>query len=783
MDSLKTLEFNKILNKLSAFAVMETSKDEINEIHPETSVKKVRKMQDETAEALTICVKSGSPSFLCRSDIRGSLKRCDMGGVLTPAELLSAARVLSSARGFKKYLKEENVLVLREHIESLYDDKALENKIFSIIIDEETIADDASSELLDIRRKLKSQNNKVRDILEKIVSGSAHRKHLQESIITMRGDRYVIPVKAEHKGDIPGIVHDVSSSGATLFIEPSSVVEANNEIRRLSVLEKEEIEKTLASLSNEISEVSKLMEITYETLILLDIIFAKAKYALSCDAYKPVINDNGIIDLKRARHPLIDSEKVVATDIYLGKDFDTLVVTGPNTGGKTVTLKTIGLLTLMAQSGMHITAKEGSVLSVFENIFADIGDEQSIEQSLSTFSSHIKNIVEITQKADSKTLCLFDELGAGTDPVEGAALATSILEYVKTMGAKTCATTHYSELKMYALSADRVENASCEFNVETLAPIYRLLIGVPGKSNAFEISKRLGLSEFIINKAKEHIDAESVKLEDVLSELERNRIKAEEEREKAEAYKAEAEKLRAAAASKNRALNEKTDKIIEKAKEKAQKVISEAKDEADKLIGDMKRAQKIKDEKEAARLMEKARKTLSDKKKKSAKLAQSTPDFAPGKPPKTVKKGDTVKILSIGQTGTVITLPDSKGNLQVKAGIMKISSNLSDLRLVKEEKLKTKTAKSGGNIAKTMSVGTELDLRGENVEDAIYLIEKFLDDAILSSLSTVRIIHGKGTGVLRSGIHSYLKKQPRVKSFRLGTFGEGDSGVTVVELK
>ena len=783
LRSVKVLEFDKILNRLSEYAVMESTKEEILSIEPSSKLKYVKKMLDETGEALTICVKCGAPSIYVSSDVRPSLKRVMIGGVLTCQELINISKALNTSRGFKKYLDEEYTLVLKEHFECLYTDKSLETKINSCIIDAETVADDASSTLLDIRRKIKNANNKVKDTLQKIISSPTYQKALQENIITMRSDRYVIPVKAEHKGAISGIVHDVSSTGATVFIEPMSVVETNNEIRKLMVEEKEEIEKILSMLSNEVALGAKLIEMTYETIIMLDMIFAKAKFALKTNSFKPIINDKGIINLVKARHPFIDEKKVVATDIYLGKDFDTLVVTGPNTGGKTVTLKTIGLLTLMAQAGLFITANEGSEISVFEEVFADIGDEQSIEQSLSTFSSHMVNIVDILEKVNDSSLCLFDELGAGTDPTEGAALAISILEFVKSMGAKSCATTHYSEIKMYALSNERVENASCEFNVETLAPTYRLLIGVPGKSNAFAISKRLGLSDYIIEKAKEHIDTESVKLEDVLTELEKNRIRAEKDKDKAKSIKKEALSLKDEIVKKNKALAEKTDKIIERAKDEAEKILNEAKDKADKLISEMKKAQKLHDKAEANRAMENARRKFNEDKKKALEEDKTQKPQPNTKAPKTVKKGDSVKVLSLNQEGTVVSLPDSKGDLLVKVGIMKINTNLSDLRLVKEEKVKNTKSQISSSVAKTMNVGIELDVRGENVEDAIYLLEKFLDDAILSSLTTVRIIHGKGTGVLRNGIWAYLKKQPRVKSFRLGAFGEGDAGVTVIELK
>lgn len=783
--ALKTLEFDKILKRLSDFAVMESTKDEIMRIMPAKTLKSAQKMQDETKEASRILTKCGSLPITCASDVTASLKRADMGGTLTMSELLNIAKVLETARRIKMHTKDAECEILAEHIDALYEDKRLETDITGAVIDAETMADDASSTLLDIRRKIRAANNKVKDILQKIITSPSHQKHLQEQLITLRGDRYVIPLKSEYKGAIPGVVHDVSATGSTIFLEPMSVVETNNEIRRLLGEEKDEIEKILANLTNEVALVSKLIKMSYDTISCIDLIFAKGKYALATDAFAPNINDKGHINLRRARHPLIDPKKVVATDIYLGKNFDTLVITGPNTGGKTVTLKTIGLLTVMALSGLHITAEEGSEIAVFEDVFADIGDEQSIEQSLSTFSAHMVNIVDILSKISEKSLCLFDELGAGTDPTEGAALAISILEYVKNTGAKCAATTHYSELKVYALSNNRVENASCEFDVETLAPTYRLLIGIPGKSNAFAISKRLGLSQFIIDNAKKHIDTESVKFEDVISELEKNRILSEREKDKAQSIKQEAENIKKEMAKRNKILDEKTEKILEKARAEAKKIIEDAKRETEDALKQIKKAQKMKDLTEANREMERARQKINKKSRENAENKSEKPSVNT-KAPKSVKLGDSVEIVSMGQKGTVVTLPDRSGALTVKVGIMKLKSNLSDLRLIKEEKPKQKQKRAAGGMgdgAKYMNVSAELDLRGENIEDSIYILEKFLDDAVLSSLTQVRIIHGKGTGALRQGIHQYLRKQPRVESFALASYGEGDSGVTVVKLR
>lgn len=785
--AIHTLEFDKICQKVAECAVMDITAKRA--LAPEISgnIKKVNVMQAETAEALNLSTKKGNPPIRCTSDVRSSLKRAHMGGTLSPSEILSVGKVLETAELLQSYPDDIECEVLGEHFEALFTDKSLRRKIYECILDNETIADGASPELRDIRRMIASGTNRVREILHKITSSGTYQKYLQEQIITMRGDRYVVPVKSEYRNEIKGILHDTSASGATLFIEPMSVVEENNKLRELRSKEQDEIEKILMALTEEIASESKLIEMTYLTISELDYCFARAKYALKTDSFRPVLNDSGKIDIKRARHPLLDSSTVVPTDIRLGKDFDTLVVTGPNTGGKTVVLKTLGLFTLMAQAGLHIPANEGSDIAVFKNVFADIGDEQSIEQSLSTFSSHMVNIVEILKEADEYSLCLFDELGAGTDPIEGASLAVSILERVRLLGAKTAATTHYSELKTYAMTTKRVENASCEFNVDTLKPTYRLLIGIPGKSNAFAISKRLGLDDDIIENAKKYIDAENIQFEDILSDLEKNRQKAEEERQKAHAYKKETEKLKSDTALKNKQLSEKTDKIIERARMEAQEILSKAKEEADALLKEMHSLRQEADKAKMIREMEEARQKLGEKmKKNSSKLSKSMFGVKESfNSPKTVKLGQDVELVAMHQTGTVITLPDDKGNFQVRVGIMKLNTNLKDVRVRQENKETQKQKKSSGtqSFSKTMSLSPELDVRGETVDSAVLLIDKFLDDAILSSLGQVRIIHGKGTGLLRQGIHSYLKRLSYVKSYRLGVFGEGDSGVTIVELK
>lgn len=781
----RTLEFDKILSMLSSYGVMDITKKRILETTVSAKIKKVNKMQDETADAVTLITKKGSPPIMCKEDVHSPLKRAVMGGVLSISEILAVGKVLETSEKLKRYPDEIEVSALGEHFEALWENRDLKKRIFQSIADEETLADDASPALSDIRRKIRLANNKVRDTLKNIISSPSYAKCLQEQIITMRDDRYVVPVKAEHRGDIKGIVHDTSSSGATLFVEPMSVVELNNEIRTLIDSERDEIVRILSEFSNLIANDKDFIEMTYSVIGKLDEIFARAHFALRYDCYRPILNDKGILNLGKARHLLIDSKKVVPVDIVLGKDFDTLVVTGPNTGGKTVVLKTAGLICLMAQAGLHIPAKEGSVVAVFDKIFADIGDEQSIEQSLSTFSSHMVNIVSILKEAGENSLCLFDELGAGTDPVEGASLAVSILERVRLLGAKTMATTHYSELKTYAIGTDRVENGSCEFNVDTLAPTYKLLIGVPGKSNAFAICKRLGIDEDIINNAKSYIAGENIKFEDIISELEKSRRDAIADKERAERYKSDAEKLKEDTKVQKKKLEEKTDKIIERARAEAREILEQAKRDSDEIISQLQKTRQLKDSKKAQQEIDKVRASLNKKMSdNSAKLSrmQFKPQDA-SKAPKTVKTGDDVEIVSLRQQGVVCSLPDDSGNLFVKVGIMKVKSNLKDLKLLNVKKTKTKKSPSSNVGGKTMNLSPEIDVRGETVDSAELIIDKFLDDALLSSISVVRIIHGKGTGMLRQGIHSFLKTKPYVKSYRLGVFGEGDSGVTVVELK
>lgn len=780
----KTLEFDRILELLSEHALMESTKKMIAMGQVSESVKKVNRLQDETADSIALLTKKGSAPIMCTEDVRPHIKRAMRGGVLSIEEILAVGKLLESSRRLKDYPEGEEVPSLAEHFDALWQDKELEKRIFVSIADNTTLSDAASPLLGDIRRKIRAANNKIRDILKGIISSPAYASCLQEQIITMRDNRYVVPVKAEHKGDIKGIVHDTSSTGATLFIEPLSVVEANNEIRMLTDAERDEVARILAELSEEIARRGQLMDMCYEVVGELDYIFARGHFSLRYDCYRPILNDRGAIRLFKARHILIDPKKVVPIDLELGEEFDTLVITGPNTGGKTVALKTLGLIVLMAQLGLHIPAREGSVVGVFENVFADIGDEQSIEQSLSTFSSHMVNICHILENANHSSLCLFDELGAGTDPVEGASLAMSILEEVRLLGAKTMATTHYSELKSYALTTDRVENGACEFDVETLRPTYRLLIGIPGKSNAFAISRRLGIGEHIIDRARTFIAGEQLKFEDVISQLEKTRKEAIEDKERAERYKAEAEQLRKDTKDRQMSLESKTEKILTRAHAQAEEILLSARRSADEANTYLAKARLMKDSRKAQAEVEKIRKELSGKIDKSSKSAASVKkQTKSSNPPKELKPGDDVELTAMNQQGVVVSAPDGEGNLFVKVGIMKLRTHISEVRLIKPPKAQNKAPRSGNVPTKTMSLSPEIDVRGETVDSAEVLIDKFLDDAVLSSVGVVRIIHGKGTGLLRKGIHTFLRTRPYVKSFRLGVFGEGDAGVTVVELK
>lgn len=792
--ALKVLEFNKILDRLASYTESETVKKRIIEIKPFTELEDAKNAQRETTEAMTTSLKLGAPPVnLSVENVLGAVKRTERGGTLHTKELLDISRLLYVARRMKAYLSEaaQECTKLHEIEENIITAKALEDKINSCIISENEIADDASPELNTIRRKMRSLNGRIKETLNSMLHSGHYKKFLQDPIVTMRSDRYVIPVKSEYKGEVPGIVHDTSASGATLFIEPMSVVNNNNEIRDLRNKEQIEIERILMELSTAVSENSHAVFVDFNNIANLDFMFCKGRLSLDMNANEPKLNDEGRIILKKARHPLIDKEKVVANDIYLGGDFDTLVVTGPNTGGKTVTLKTIGLFSIMAASGLHIPVQDNSEAAVFNNIFADIGDEQSIEQSLSTFSSHMVNIVNIINSIDYNSLALFDELGAGTDPTEGAALAISILEFLRARGVKTVATTHYSELKLFALSTEGVENASCEFDVSSLQPTYKLLIGVPGKSNAFAISRRLGLDERVIDRANDILSDEDVKFEDVITDLEQNRAKAREEADEVARMKRELTDLRRQLEKDRIKLKENKSRIMEEAHREAKILIMDAKEEANSIIRDLEkmRQQGIKSGGDLNKKTAKARESLKEKEDsidtKMARVAKPKKSYV--EPPKNLKPGAAVKILDMNQEATVLKEPDKDGNVRVQAGIIKLDVHITNLRCVEEKKSKElaeKYVKSTRAFeSKTKNVSTEVDVRGQTLEEAWVNAEKFLDDCYLAGISPVSIIHGKGTGVLRKGIQQYLKKHRYVKSYRNGKYGEGEDGVTIVELK
>ncbi len=782
----KTLEFNKILEQLSSYTQNESVKEKIAALQPSTETNAVVAMLKETTEAVGILTRRGAAPGFKITDVTKSISRVERGGVMTMREMCQLSAGLNTARRLKAYIEDDkiseetSVFAIAETITNL---KNVENEINDKIINEEEMSDSASPALFAIRKKIKAQSTRIRDMLNGMISGPL-AKYLQDPIITMRGDRYVIPVKAEHKGEIKGIVHDASASGSTVFIEPAGVVEMTNETAQLIAKEKEEIEKILAELSGFILEYNHEIFVNTKAVFVLDFIFCKAKLSLVQKGTEPKINKDGIIDIKRGRHPLLDKERVVPIDISLGKDYDTLVITGPNTGGKTVSLKTLGLFTLMAQSGLHIPAGENSEIAVFENVFADIGDEQSIEQSLSTFSSHIVNLVDILNQVTKDTLVLADELGAGTDPTEGAALAISIIEYMRSFGAKVAATTHYSELKMYALLTDGVENASCEFDVNTLSPTYRLMIGVPGKSNAFAISKRLGIKDVILENAKSRLDNDNIKLEDVISSLEESRKKAESDSKSAKNAFRDAKIYKENIRRELDDLEKKKAKIMQDARAEALAIIESAKSQSQEVL---KEVREIKASSSYNELVKKAQKAKDALKGESDKiLSGANNETVKRKPLKNVKLGETVHVVSLNADAQVLSEPDKKGNLTVQAGIMKIKTNLADLtrtESTKEEKKKSKAISAAFKIDKKTTAALETDVRGMTLDEAILVVDKFIDDAYLTGLSEVTVIHGKGTGVLRSGIAEFLRKHPTVKSYRAGRFGEGEMGVTVVTLK
>ncbi|MCT8977282.1 endonuclease MutS2 [Clostridium sp. CX1] len=782
--SLKILEFGKIKEGLKRYTVTKAGKDLIDELKPYDNIYEAREHLEETKEALRLLVTKGAPPFEGVYDVREGISRAEKGSSLMPAQLLRIAAMLRSARRFKEYVshkeEEEAFRVIEDICEGIVPLKKLEDEIFLAIESEEEISDRASSTLYNIRKSLKDKNSSVRDKVNSLIR--SYSAYLQDTLYTMRGDRYVLPVRAEHKGAVPGLVHDQSSSGATLYIEPMSLVNLNNEIKELMLKEKAEVERILAELSGKVYENRVVVRNNASIIWELDFIFAKAKYASDTNCTAPIINDEGIIDIIEAKHPLIDRKIAVPMSMYLGREFTSLVITGPNTGGKTVTLKTVGLLHIMALSGLMIPAREHSTVSFFKEVFADIGDEQSIEQSLSTFSSHMTNIVNIIEKADEKSLILFDELGAGTDPTEGAALAVSILEHLRKRGCRIVATTHYSELKAYALKTEEVENASVEFDVETLRPTYRLLIGVPGKSNAFEISRRLGLPDFIIGDAKESIASETLKFEDLIQSLQDKSIKAENYAREAEVLKLEAAKLKEKYEEKLYSLNNAREKAIIDAQRDAKRILKEAKEDADKIIKDMRELEKMGYGSDARQKLEEKRRNLKDKLENAEEKANKVKE-EDGEELKTVGEGQEVFLPSLNQKVIVLSKPDSKGEVQVQAGIMKINVKLKDLRATKgPSKEEKKIAKREAKL-NLRSVASSVDLRGMDSMEAAYTADKYLDDAYMAGLAEVSIIHGKGTGVLRNAINDMLKRHAHVKRYRLGEYGEGGSGVTMVELK
>ena len=785
---LRVLEYNKIIERLTDKATSEQGRKLTAALEPMTDLEAIKKAQTETADALGYLLRKGSTSFGGNKDLGMCIRSLEIGSTLSIAELLRIAAFLENVNRIKSYGRKEREDTpadsLDEYFESLEPLTPLSNEIRRCILSEEEIADDASPALKKIRRSMAIANDRIHSQLASMISGSC-RTYLQDAVVTMRNNRYCIPVKSEYKGQVQGMVHDQSSTGSTFFIEPAAVVNLNNELRELEIKEQEEIAVILADLSAQAGAYTELLTGNQKAMTALDFIFAKAALALEQNATMPVFNTEYQIRIRQGRHPLLDKKKVVPIDIQLGIDFDLLVITGPNTGGKTVSLKTVGLLTLMGQAGLHIPALDRSELSIFEEVYADIGDEQSIEQSLSTFSSHMTNIVSILQQADGGSLCLFDELGAGTDPTEGAALAISVLDHLHGRGIRTMATTHYSELKVYALSTSFVENASCEFSVETLRPTYRLLIGIPGKSNAFAISSKLGLPDHIIEDAKRHITEDKESFEDLLANLENSRVTIEKERLEIAGYKEEVKALKQKLEAKQEKIDQAKEKILRQANEEAREILQNAKELADETIRVFQKAEAGISIKDLEKSRQKVRDKISEKNEKLT-LKNDKPTHKVLKPTQ-IKPGDSVKVVSMGLKGTVSSLPDKNGNLFVQCGIIRSKVSLNDLVLIEEETINTgKMQRSSSGklkMSKSYSISTEINLLGRTVDEALSELDKYLDDAYLAHLPSVRVVHGKGTGALRNAVHNYLRKNRVVKSYRLGEYGEGDAGVTIVEFK
>lgn len=787
--TLTKLEYHKIIAMLEEQASSFRGRQLCRKLKPMTNLDKINMSQEQTAAAFTRLIKKGRISFSDAAPVEESMKRLEVGAALGSGELLRILKLLQTAGRVKAYgrhdTQDELTDCLDAYFEQLEPLTLLANEIERCIISEDEISDDASSTLKHIRRNINNMNDKVHATLTNLVNGSL-RTYLQDPIITMRGDRYCLPVKAECRGNVQGMIHDQSSTGSTLFIEPMAVVKLNNDLKELYAKEQEEIQVILARLSEDTAEYIEEIRTDYRSLTDLDFIFARGRLALEMNGSRPLFNTEGRIYIREGRHPLLDARKVVPITISLGKDFTLLIVTGPNTGGKTVSLKTVGLLTLMGQAGLHIPAGDHSELAVFHQVYADIGDEQSIEQSLSTFSSHMTNIVSFLQDVDENSLVLFDELGAGTDPTEGAALATAILSYLHKRGIRAMATTHYSELKVYALSTPGVENACCEFDVESLKPTYRLLIGIPGKSNAFAISSKLGIPDYIIEDAKKRLTEQDVSFEDMMTDLETSKRTIEKEREEIAAYKHEIEALKMQTRQKQDKLDEQRERILREANEKANAILRDAKDVADETI---KNFRKFGKENISAADMEKERERLR-KKIKDTSAASTIKAQKPKKAykPSDFKLGESVKVLSMNLTGTISSKPDSRGNVTVQMGILRSQVNISDLEIIEDvnpysPKAMKRTSKGKIKMSKSLSVSPEINLLGKTVDEAVSELDKYLDDALLSHLNSVRVVHGKGTGALRKGIHEYLRRQKHVKSYRLAEYGEGDAGVTIVELK
>lgn len=785
--SLQKLELDQVLQRLSACAGSEGGKAACLLLRPTSDLEEVTLLLQQTTAASDLCARKGNPVFGDVTDVSSSLERAERGGTLQPKELLRVAGILRCARTIQGYVSPDDPsTVLDSLFRSLTPNKYLEDKIFGAILSEEEIADTASTALSDIRRHMRIQSGKIRDSLQKVISSPAYSKFLREPIITIRQGRYVVPVKSECKNDVPGLVHDVSATGSTYFVEPMSAVNANNALRELELKEKKEIERILAELSAEAAGYRSAIDLDYQLLVQLDVIFAKAKLSYQMRAGEPIMNEKGRVELRKARHPLIDPKTVVPISVRLGTDFDSMIITGPNTGGKTVTLKTIGLLTLMAECGLHIPAGDGSTLSTFEAILADIGDEQSIAQSLSTFSSHMRTIVDVVAQCDDRTLVLFDELGAGTDPAEGAALATAIIEFCRKMGSRVVATTHYAELKLYAMRTKGVINASCEFNVETLRPTYRLLIGIPGKSNAFAISRKLGLAEEILKEADSLVDKSDKDFEDVLSQLESQRQQMESARVEAERLRQETAKIKQQSEQYQVQLQKEKEKAMESARKEAQYIIEEARAAANLASEELKAMKKqLQDRADTTGFNQRQSELRRNLNEAEDKLRSAQPKKERPKPSRGILVGDTVELLKLSTKASVIGI-NKDGSLQLQAGILKMTAAPEEVYLLENEnpyKEKGARPKHSGREMKLSAMPTEIDLRGMDAIEAICVLDRYLDEAMRANLTQVRIIHGKGTGTLRAAVQQDLKKNKYIKSFRLGVYGEGEDGVTIADFR